>query len=76
MSDPSAAAIELRLADTPDDLVAVRALFLDYQASLDVDLCFQGFAHEVDNWPWWTARPPDVVPCARCTAAITSTRAR
>src|SRR5690606_3856965 len=52
MPDPSVTAtIELRLVDTPEDLQAVRALFLDYQAALDVDLCFQGFAHEVEHLP-------------------------
>ncbi|MBL0920207.1 MAG: GNAT family N-acetyltransferase [Hydrogenophaga sp.] len=58
MPEPSAtAAIELRLAETPEDLLTVRALFLDYQASLDVDLCFQGFAHEVDHLPGDYAAP-------------------
>ncbi len=58
MPEPSAtAAIELRLATAPDDLQAARALFLDYQASLDVDLCFQGFAHEVDHLPGEYATP-------------------
>lgn len=58
MTDTSASAtIELRLAESTDDLQAVRALFLDYQASLDVDLCFQGFAHEVDHLPGEYATP-------------------
>jgi len=58
MPDPSVAAtIELRLAETPQDLQAVRALFLDYQASLHVDLCFQGFAQEVDSLPGEYAAP-------------------
>ncbi len=58
MSESSTtAAIELRLASTPEDLQAARALFLDYQASLDVDLCFQGFAHEVDHLPGEYAAP-------------------
>jgi putative acetyltransferase len=58
MPDPSTtAAIELRLATTPDDLQAARALFLDYQASLDVDLCFQGFAAELEHLPGEYAPP-------------------
>jgi len=58
MPDPThSATIALRLAETPDDLQAVRDLFLDYQASLDVDLCFQGFAHEVDHLPGEYAGP-------------------
>lgn len=54
---PASAAIELRLASSTQDLQAVRSLFLEYQASLDVDLCFQGFAHEVDNLPGDYAQP-------------------
>lgn len=58
MPDPSVAAtLELRLAETPQDLQAVRALFLDYQASLLVDLCFQGFAQEVERLPGEYATP-------------------
>ena len=58
MTDATAsAAIELRLAETAEDLAAVRSLFLDYQASLDVDLCFQGFAQELDNLPGDYATP-------------------
>ncbi|AOW11813.1 GCN5 family acetyltransferase [Hydrogenophaga crassostreae] len=51
MTALSSAAIEMRLADTPADIEAVRALFLDYQASLDIDLCFQGFDEELANLP-------------------------
>lgn len=58
MPDPTpSATLALRLAETPDDLKAVRDLFVDYQASLDVDLCFQGFAHEIDHLPGEYAAP-------------------
>lgn len=57
MSDPTQATVELRLAEHPDDLQAVRDLFLDYQASLDVDLCFQGFQAELDGLPGPYAPP-------------------
>ena len=41
------AALIVRDARTPDDVAAVRALILEYQASLDVDLAFQHFADEI-----------------------------
>lgn len=49
----------LRIADavTPPDLDTVRALLHEYQALLGVDLCFQGFAAEVDGLPGGYARP-------------------
>jgi putative acetyltransferase len=57
MPETPSAAIELRLAETRDDLQAVRELFLDYQASLDVDLCFQGFQEELQRLPGDYAPP-------------------
>ncbi|MBX3608269.1 MAG: GNAT family N-acetyltransferase [Hydrogenophaga sp.] len=58
MTDPTAsAAIELRLVESAQDIEAVRALFLDYQASLDIDLCFQDFEHEVAHLPGDYAPP-------------------
>jgi len=57
MPETPSAAIELRLAETPDDIQAVRELFLDYQASLDVDLCFQGFREELQQLPGDYAPP-------------------
>jgi ribosomal protein S18 acetylase RimI-like enzyme len=32
-------------------LVAIRELFLEYQQGLGIDLCFQGFEHEVNHLP-------------------------
>ncbi|MGF1609687.1 MAG: hypothetical protein ACFCUQ_09850, partial [Kiloniellales bacterium] len=34
-----------------DDMATVRALFLEYQGWLEVDLCFQGFAQELAGLP-------------------------
>jgi putative acetyltransferase len=36
---------------TAEHLAAIRNLFRDYQASLAIDLCFQGFEQELNNLP-------------------------
>ncbi len=43
--------LSLRQAQTPTDIDAARALFVDYQADLGVDLCFQGFESELAALP-------------------------
>ncbi len=57
MTDTGAAAISLRPALFPDDLQTVRDLFLDYQAGLGIDLCFQGFEAELAELPGAYAPP-------------------
>jgi ribosomal protein S18 acetylase RimI-like enzyme len=47
----------IRDARIPDDVAVVRALFEEYAASLDVDLCFQDFAREVAELPGDYAAP-------------------
>jgi GNAT superfamily N-acetyltransferase len=39
----------IRQASTVEDFAAARSLFLEYQAWLDVDLCFQDFANELET---------------------------
>ena len=57
MSSPNVPEIELRLATSSEDLEAIRALFVDYQDSLDIDLCFQGFQEELQQLPGDYAEP-------------------
>jgi len=47
----------IRQATTPEDMAAARALFLEYAAWLNVDLCFQGFGEEVATLPGAYAPP-------------------
>jgi ribosomal protein S18 acetylase RimI-like enzyme len=49
--------VAIRPAAFPDDRDAVRSLFAEYAASLDVDLCFQGFAAELAGLPGAYAAP-------------------
>jgi putative acetyltransferase len=57
MTDTGAVAVSLRPAQFPDDLQTVRDLFLDYQAGLGIDLCFQGFEAELAELPGAYAPP-------------------
>ncbi|MGC1107420.1 MAG: GNAT family N-acetyltransferase [Candidatus Acidiferrales bacterium] len=44
-------------ADAPEFLGTVRKLFREYEASIKVDLCFQGFEKELAELPGEYARP-------------------
>jgi len=57
--------IEIVDACGPEEIAEVRALLLEYQASLDVDLGFQGFAQEVAALPGSYSRPSGRLLLAR-----------
>jgi GNAT superfamily N-acetyltransferase len=61
----------IRTAGTPDDLETVRTLFLEYQRSIGIDLCFQGFRQELDLLPGVYAPPAGrlVLALAGCSPA-------
>jgi GNAT superfamily N-acetyltransferase len=50
--------MDLVPAQSHDDLLAARQLFMEYADWLGVDLCFQGFQQELDGLPGDYA-PPD-----------------
>jgi putative acetyltransferase len=56
--------IHLRVADSAEELSSIRDLFLEYQAYLGIDLCFQGFAQELDTLPGDYAEPAGVLMLA------------
>lgn len=48
---PDSPVIVLRCPAHTDDLLATRTIFMEYAASLNVDLCFQDFEQELDTLP-------------------------
>jgi putative acetyltransferase len=43
--------LSIKPAQSKEELLQVRALFQEYAAGLDIDLCFQGFDEEVADLP-------------------------
>lgn len=48
---PQSIQFNIRPARFPEDADLVRRMFRDYQADIQVDLCFQSFAEEWESWP-------------------------
>ncbi|MCF2514013.1 GNAT family N-acetyltransferase [Sphingomonas sp. G124] len=49
--------LTIRDAESPEQLEAVRALFLSYQDAIGIDLGYQGFAEEIERLPGQYAPP-------------------
>ncbi len=57
-------------AEGVEDIAVLRALFLEYQDWLDVDLCFQGFGEELASLPGNYAPPAGGVWLAHVDGAL------
>ncbi len=67
MSEP---AVEIRTAAGVEDMATLRALFLEYQDWLGVDLCFQDFVTELATLPGAYAPPGGAVWLAYVAGAL------
>ena len=65
MSMGTTSPIRVAPVRSDSDLAAVRALFTEYQADVDCDVCFQGFAAEVASLPG-----PYALPSGRLLLAL------
>lgn len=57
MSEQPASQTQIELVNTPSQLEIARALFLEYQQTLGIDLCFQNFDLELAALPGDYAQP-------------------
>ncbi|TNF62206.1 MAG: GNAT family N-acetyltransferase [Burkholderiales bacterium] len=57
MNEATGPLLSVQRASCPDHVVMARTLFEEYQTDLGIDLCFQGFAEELDGLPGEYAEP-------------------
>jgi len=57
MEEHATRAEAVRLARSPRDIALARALLVEYAQGLKIDLCFQGFEHELASLPGDYAPP-------------------
>jgi ribosomal protein S18 acetylase RimI-like enzyme len=62
--------VHLRTASSASDWDEVRAIFQEYAQTLDVDLCFQGFADELEQLPGDYAEPRGALLLAWVNGAV------
>ena len=63
-------AVEIRPAAGAEDMAILRALFIEYQDWLQVDLCFQDFETELANLPGSYAPPRGALWLAYVTGEL------
>jgi len=79
MSTAAESALKITQAFTPEQVTAVRELFLEYAQSLNFSLCFQSFDQELASLPGDYAPPSGRLllaefngRCAGCVPCIAS----
>ena len=62
--------VQIRLAESSEDVAEVRQLFIEYAGSLGFSLCFQGFDQELAELPGKYAPPSGRLFLAECDGKI------
>ena len=62
--------VTIRQAESEADIADVRSIFREYESSLGLDLCFQGFEDELKNLPGKYSEPDGRLYLARVGDAI------